>query len=183
MSIDWLWAVLDAFAKIIAIVALIDGVRLLAQSGASRKALLTAVFGIFMCTTWASLNYLKYRGVTNTLVFLETTGALKLPPPDEWSPSLSPERKEEIGREVASHEYFRSGTLSNYLDRSGSIQVFTPSQKQVSEREANVAKLAQLQLLANARYGDAIEWILWGVLAALIGFASGKALKRERSGT
>lgn len=179
MSIDWLWVVLDAFAKIIAIATLIEGVRLLAQSGVSRKALLTAFFGILMCTTWAAINYFKYQGVTNMLVVLKTTSAINFPPSEQWSPSLSLEQREEIGREVASYEYLRSGSLKNYLDRSGSIQVFAPSQKQISEREANVAELAQLQFLANARYGDAIEWVIWGVLAALVGFASGKGLKRD----
>lgn len=180
MSINWLWFVFDACAKIVAIVALIDGVRLLVQRGVSRRALLQVILGIFMCTTWASINYVKYRVVNNTLVTLNSTNALKLPPSEEWSTSLSSERREEIGRAVASDGYFRNGILSNYFDRSGSTQVFAPSQKQISEREANVVQLAQLQFLANARFADAIEWIIWSVLSGLIGFMFGKKLKRDR---
>lgn len=180
MSIDWLGVVLNAFVKVVAIVVLIDGVRMLTQNGVGRKAVLTTIVGIFMCTTWAAINYLQYQVVTETLVALRTDDDLRLPPPEKWSPSLSPEKKEELGREIASHEYFRNGSLKSYLDKSGSIQVFAPSQKQISEREANVAQLAQLQFLANARYDDAIEWVIWGVLAVLFGFASGRGLRGDR---
>lgn len=180
MVTDWLQFIAYMFAVVASVLALFEGTKRIAENGASRNAIATLCFGAAMCTVWVSLNYFKFQSVTKMLVQLENSDDFKVPPREQWSTSLSQEQRETIGIALARHEYFRHGKLTTYIDRNNSPILFSPTQKEITEREDNVIKLTQLQLLANARYHDAISLGLWALLSAMFGYFAGRSSKRDR---
>jgi len=168
------------FAVVAGVLALFEGTKRIVENGASRNTIAILCFGAIMCTVWVSLNYFKFQSVTKILVHLENSGDLKVPPREQWSTSLSQEQREEIGIALARHEYLRHGRLTTYIDRNDSPKLFSPSQKEITEREDNQIQLTQLRFLANARYNDAISLGLLGVLSAVFGYFAGWSSKRDR---
>lgn len=170
MLTSWLLFGFETLVTVVAITSLFEGVRLLSIHGFHRKAFLLTLSGLALCAVFTSINYLKYRGVEVVLKTLEQH--VYLPPPSEWNKSLTPIDREKLGQTIAREEYLRSGKITTYIDRSNLEKPFTPTQGDLQKRESTVADLAQLNSLAQARYSDAIKWLLWGILAILCGLTS-----------
>lgn len=176
----WFNFVVNTFAVVVSVLALFEGAKLIAKNGATRRAIATILFGVIMCATWVSMNYFKFQSVTKILAQLESSGDLKVPPREQWSTSLSPAQREKIALALARHEYFRHGQLTNYINRNNSPRLFSPSQKEIDEREENLIKLTQLRLQADAGRHDAISLSLWALFFAIFGYFSGRRSKRDR---
>lgn len=176
---DWFDYILNLVAVVASVLAVHEGTQLLALNGRSRSAVVTLVLGIVCCVGWASINYFKFHVLTDTLATLQSSKP-KTPPREEWSPSLTGKQIEDIGLMVARNEYFHTGTLTEYQDKSKTSKQFMPSQADISEREQYVANLAQIQLLAQARWSDAIAICLWALIAAMFGYYSGRKLRNDR---
>jgi hypothetical protein len=155
-------------------------VRLLSIHGFHRKALLLTLAGVALCVVFATINYLKYRGVVEALQTLGQRKSLEMPPSSEWSKSLSPIDREQLGQTIARDAYLHLGKITTYTDRSNLEKSFTPNQDELHKRETKVVDLAQLNSLAQARLTDAIEWILWGVFAVLCGLTLRRPSNNDR---
>lgn len=175
---DWFDYILNLVAVVVSVLAVHEGVQLLALNGRSRSAVVTFILGVVCCITWASINYVQFHVLTETLTTLQNN-KLKTPPREEWSPTLAEKKIEDIGLMVAHNEYFRSGTLTEYQDQNKTSRLFSPSQKEINEREQHVANLTQIQLLAQARWSDAVSTCLWALIAAMFGYYSGRKLRNE----
>jgi hypothetical protein len=180
MITDWFNYGIDTFAVVASVLALFEGAKLLAEKGVTRRAVATLLIGAVACTAWASMNYFKFQTVTKILAQIESSGDLKVPPRDQWSTSLSPNQKEEIALALARHEYFRHGKLTNFIDRNNASKLFSPSQKEMNEREDHLVQLTQLRLLADDRRQDAFSLGLWAIFSAIFGYVSGWSSKRVR---
>lgn len=176
---DWLRYLFSIVGVVVSLLAVYEGVQLLALNGRSRRAVVTLTVGVVCCIAWAAINYAKFHVLTDTLTILQGK-KLETPPREEWSPSLTAEQAEDIGLMVARHEYHRSGTLTSYEDRNKMTKQFSPSQTEVNEREQFVANLAEIRLLAEARRSDAVALCLWAIFAAMFGYYSGRKLRHER---
>jgi hypothetical protein len=181
MIIDWFNFVTETFAVVASLFALFEGTKLIAENGVTRRAIVTIFFGALMCISWASLNYFKFHYLSKTLALLESSGDIKVPPREQWSTTLTPEQREEIALASTRHEFFRHGTLTNYIDRDDAPKLFSPSQQEIKQREENVIQLTQLRFLADARLGDAISMSLWGLFSAIFGYFSGRRSKRDHA--
>jgi len=171
----------DAISTFVAVASLFEGVRLLSSKGVSRKAVLTACFGVILCVALAGVHFAKYRGVTSAIEVVELpTIPDKIPPSSEWSTSLTPIERETIGRKIASAKYQHSGTITAYADRAQQNMVFIPTQKEAQDREQIVARLAVLRELQSARFGDTMRWLFWIGLAVIFGVAVGRTSRNVR---
>lgn len=180
MIADWLNDVFDTFAVVASIFALFEGAKLLAIRGVTRRAVTILLIGVVACVVWGSMNYFRFQTVTNILTQIESSGDLKVPPRDQWSTSLSPDQREEIALALARHEYLRQGKLTNFIDRNNVSKLFSPSQKEMDEREERLVELTQLRLLADNRRQDTYSIGLWVLFSALFGYAYGWSSKRVR---
>ena len=177
----WLSLGGDALSTFVAIAILYEGARLLSSQGLSRKAVLTTIFGAVMCVTLAGIHFVKYRVVNSSIKVVEIpTIPENLPPPTEWSKSLTPVERETVGRQIAGAQYQQSGAITTYLDRAQQPVPFVPTQQESKDRESRVAGLAVLRQLEGDRFGDAMRWVVWIGLAVLYGVTVGRASRNGR---
>ncbi len=176
---DWIDYILNFIAVVASVLAVHQGVQLLALNGRSRSAVVTLVLGVACCIGLASINYVKFHILTETLATLQNY-KLKAPPLEEWSPLLSGKQNEDIGLMVSRNEYFHTGKLTTYQDQNKISRQFSPSQADISERELSVTNLTKIQLLAQARLNDAVAMFLWALIAAMFGWYSGRKLRNDR---
>jgi hypothetical protein len=178
MITNWFNYVIDTFVVVAYVLALFEGAKLLATKGVTRKAVVTLFIGVVACAILVSINYFKFQAVTKILSQIENSGDLKVPPRDQWGTSLSPNQKEEITLALASNEYQRHGRLTNFIDQNNVSKLFSPSQKEMNEREDHLVQMTQLRLLADDRRQDTNLLSLWALFSALFGYVYGWSLKR-----
>jgi hypothetical protein len=123
-----------------------------------------------ICLLYGGFTYWRYADMKATLsAGLRKAASTQLPA--NWGRELSPGRKEVLGLANARLAFMESGKLGSYIDRSGKIKSFAPTQEDLVRRERVVAYYSQAEYIARGSLAEAVLWLITGLLAALFGFA------------
>jgi hypothetical protein len=170
MMNDWVSA---AFFTVLAVTSLYEGGRLFGSVGPSRKAVLLVAAGACICVGSAIVSFLSHKTVSEIIAAV-TAPPKDLPRPEQWSKSLTPTERENVGRLIAQAEYSQSGTLTSFEDRTHQTITYCPTSAEVTEREAKVAKLSDLRVLEDRSYANALWWFVSGLLSFIAGIQMGR---------
>jgi hypothetical protein len=170
MTENWLDFTLNAIAGATVFLCLFDGVRRLGTYGLHRKAVLMTVVAAGICALYGSLAYLKYQDMKSRVVTAQTRPAPSQLP-EKSGRATSAEKREAFRLSLARHAFVEFGKLGSYTDRNGGSKAFAPNQEDLEQRERVVTYYAQLESAARASLGEALLWLIIGLVAAIFGFA------------
>ncbi|HEY6239784.1 MAG TPA: hypothetical protein VIW78_02995 [Burkholderiales bacterium] len=169
MTDNWIDFALNVIAGATAFLCLFDGTRRLGTYGLQGKAVLMTLVAAGICVLYGSLAYSKYQDLRSRLIASQSQPAPG-PLPANLGRASSPERKEALSLARARHAFVESGKLGSYVDRSGGSKAFVPNQEDLVRREGVVTYHVQLESVARSSLGEALLWLITGLVAAIFGF-------------
>jgi hypothetical protein len=181
MTDSWIDFALNVIAGATAFLCLFDGTRRLGTYGLHSKAVLMTVVAAGICALYGSLAYSKYQDLRSRLIVSQSQPATSQLPANLGRVS-SPEKKEALSLARARHAFVESGKLGSYVDRSGGSRSFVPNQEDLVRREGVVTYYVQLESVARSSLGEALLWLITGLVAALFGFVVSFEKMRPSSG-
>lgn len=166
---SWVDFTLNVIAGAAAFLCLFDGTRRLGAYGMHPKAVLMTVLAAGICALYGAFAYSKYSDLKTTLSISQRQPASTQLPANSGR-GLSPEKKEVLSIARARGAFIQSGTLGNYLDRSGETRSFAPTQEDLLQRERFLAYYSRAEYGARSSLAEALLWLILGVVAVLFGF-------------
>ena len=165
---DWISFAIAAVCGVAAIACVFEGTRRLGAPRAGRNAVLMVVFGGLFCAAWGALAFWDYWTGNEAIETLQQRVAVKELPAD--LAKMPAAKREKLGEAHARATYIGGGNLETYRDRKGAARLFAPSQADVKQREFIVFRRTQLAHASRDSFADALQWWIWGLLAALFGY-------------
>jgi hypothetical protein len=169
-TLTWVWATAGLF----------DGVRTIAKGESTRRtiwnvtALTIAFIGLGSAYLYAhSLETKLLDRLEGPYTELAAT----------WGGNMKPEEREKASLSYVSAAYLGTGKLFMHFDRMGQLKAFSPSQEQMKERESAVEVKTQLREQANSFFDIGMRWFASGLLAAMLGWATGRRKKAATNPT
>ena len=149
-----------------------EGTRILAIGGQRRRGIKVLILGVLPLLFLVSIQF----WVSHTMRTVGET--LALPPhielPTEWGADMASEKRESSSRAYASTVFARSGELVHYFDRSGGWKLYCPTKEDIASRDQTVAVQSQLEQVEKGANSAAYGWLVFGFVAALVGWATGR---------
>ena len=169
----WGNLIVDVGMLAAALVTVFDGIRRIANDGATRKRVLAVIAGITYFGLLRALQF--YVSPVDSLKF-EPKGVAELTP--DWGKELSPQRREKASLARASAIYTSTGTLVDYIDSVGARRKYAPTQAELKQRELAVSTNQQLDTLSQNAYANGFRLLLFPIFALVIGWVVGKGQRR-----
>jgi hypothetical protein len=161
--------ILNVTAGAVALLCLFDGTRRLGAHGVHRKAMLLILMSAGVCALYGGFAYQRYTDLKATLLVRQQKPAKVQAA--TWSKVASPEKKELLSQALARQTFRASGALGPYIDRSGEIRTFAPTQEDLAARERVVAYYSQTEFAARSSLAEALLWLISAIVAVLLGLA------------
>ena len=163
-TLVWVWATVGMF----------DNVRTIAKGDSTRRTIwkVTALTTFFIAVGCAHL-YLYFLEKK----ILDGFDGLYTQLPVRWGDNIKPEEREKASLSYVSAAYVGTGKLFRHFDRAGRLKTFSPSHEQMKERESAVAVKTQPQEHANSLFDISMRCFATGLLAAMLGWATGRMRK------
>jgi len=159
---------------VLPLLLLFEGVRRLALHGLARSAVAMLVGGLFLSAALGGMAYLKHRMAADAIDTLSRPVFGKyVPLPDDWGGKCCKSTLEAESRRVVQAAFVESGQLHAYFDSSGKRIPFTPTEKDMKEREDRVVSNARLEDASQARLSEAVYALVAAILSVLIGAGMG----------
>lgn len=169
---------IDHFASIatgvLALLWLFEGSRRLVLLGVRKASVLMLVGGLLISSATGGLAYLKHRMIDDAVQTLRRPVIAKhLPVPDDWGAACCKNTRESESRKLVQAAFLESGQLHAYIDASGKRIPYTPSEKDVKDREARAVSGARLEHASRARLLEAVHALIAALVAVLFGAGIG----------
>lgn len=171
---------LDAMASFIwkdavvvfAIVWVHEGTRILAAGGQQRRGIKVLLPGILVLVLMVSISFWVSHMMGNVAQKLVLPFKTELPP--ECVANMAPEKRESSSRAYASMVFTQSGKLGHYFDQAGGWKPYCPTEQDIALRDQSVVTQTQLQQVDKNADSAAYSWLIFGLVAALIGWSTGR---------
>ena len=170
--IEWLDFLFKTVATAAALIAIFEGVRRLSQFGRNRLATTYVICGVIWCAGGVAVSLYVSSASQALAEAMRKTPSTELP--KDWGSELSPEVRERSSLSYASAIYSSSGTLVQYFDLAGSRKIFSPSQRQLREREGAVVTFERLDALVGNAWDLAFRLGILALTAAVFGWWAGR---------
>jgi hypothetical protein len=130
-----------------------------------RTALLVGS-GVLACLAYIG-TALSFQSSFTRLAHLETyTVPTKLP--DGWGANMPPEKREEYSLMIARAQFNQAGTFREYFDRDGMRKTYSPTEKDIRDRDILHSAQDQFAILARVGLRDGMVMLAL-MLASIIG--------------
>lgn len=165
---DWLSFVVDAVGGGCALICVFEGTRRIAAHGGGRNAVLMLGLGVLYCLMYGGYFLWQHRELRAYAATLYTP-AYKGELPADWRKELPAPRREAGSLSLARSAFVESGTLRTYFDAAGERKPYAPTQADIKRRDNVVAAQTRIGESIRESYSSGVLWLLWGVMAALLG--------------
>lgn len=159
---------------VFALLWLFEGSRRLASNGIEKAAVSMLAVGLVLSIALSGVAYVKYRMVSRVI---ETQSqpvlATFVPLPDDWGGKCCKSTLEPESRKLVQGAFVESGQLHTYFDSTGQRIAFTPTEKDLREREERVVSNARIGDSAQARLSEAMYAAVAALLSLLFGAGIG----------
>jgi hypothetical protein len=149
---------------------LFEGTRRIRVNGLHRKAALMASAGAIACLVYVG-SALWFQSNFGKLAHLDIETVPK-ELPDGWGANMPPEKREEYSLMLARELFNQSGTFGNYFDRDGVRKPYSPTEKDIRDRDILHSARDQFAILARVSERDAVVLVIL-MFAAVIGGSCG----------
>src|SRR5438309_1304403 len=139
---QWGHFLFDVISWSLALLATFEGARRIAVGRRTRASLLLVAIGSSWCILYGGIALYVARSSEKALEMARNSGINELP--RDWGSQLPAATRERDSLTHAAIGYRSTGPLLEYFNQSGERVRFSPTQKQLSEREATVEAHQQL---------------------------------------
>ena len=154
------------------IVFVYEGTRLLVVGGMRRRALAMLIPAISLMLLMGSVSLWVSHKMSGTAEKLSLPAIAELP--SNWGADQAPEVREQNSRSFALVTFIGSGNVVKYFDRLGGWQPYHPTDHDLAMREQAIVAKSKMEQLSHASYIDAFRWLIFGVIAVVLGWYSGR---------
>jgi hypothetical protein len=146
---------------------LFEGTRRMRAKGLHRKAALIAGIGAFACLAYV-VGSLWFHSVLDSIVHRQTNYIVPMEMLDSWGANMTPEEREEHSLTLARARFDKTGTFRDYFDRYGLGKRYSPTEKDIKDRDILLASQVQFDIAARVSRRDGVV-LLALMLAAIVG--------------
>jgi hypothetical protein len=166
----WFDYITDILMGVLALLWLFEGSRRLVLHGAGKSTVVMLIGGLFLSVVLGGTAYFKHSVATD---FIETINkpvfAKLVPLPDDWGGKCCKGTHESESRRLVHAAFVESGQLHSYFDSSGKRIPFSPTEKEIKEREERVVSNARVIDASRARLSEAMYALIAAILSAIVG--------------
>lgn len=170
---EWFDFVFWAGVYVFALVSLFDALRRLGQYGFRRNAMGLATVAALICIAFTTMQFFVYRLDDDLLTGLKRDIDVSLS--DDWGKNMQPGERERASVSYVTAVFLGTGKLLERFTASGGRELFTPSQEQIRQRESAVRMQTQLEDQKDKALSNAVSWLLYGCLAGVGGWLTGRS--------
>lgn len=169
--------VLTYTAHALAACCLFYGALRLGERGLTRKALAPLMVGFVLAANFALGEFYSVSSMLQGSSLLQKKPRLAEFPPN-WGEGLTAEQKAAsiIVARSAFHWY---GKLIEYVDRDGRRILFSPTEKDIQERDDVLTAIARFDTVSGLSRGVADRWLITAIATLVFGFVAGRMARRS----
>jgi hypothetical protein len=149
---------------------LFEGARRIRVNGFHRRAALMVAGGTIACVAYIGIA-LWLQSHFGELAHPKSTYAVPTIP-EGWGANMPPDRREEYSLMLARAQFDDSGTFGEYFDRDGVRKPYSPTEKDIRDRDILHSARDQFAILARVSERDAIVMLIL-MFAAVVGGSVG----------
>ncbi len=169
---EWIDFIYWAAVYVFALVSLFDAARRLAEHGFQRNPMWLTIVGAVLCIAFSTIQFFFYHVEDDLLTSMKRDSYISLP--DDWGKNMQPNERERASVSYVTAAFMGTGKLLDYFTASGGRRLFAPSQDQIRQRESAVRVQTQLEDQKDTLLRNAVSWLLYGFLAGVGGWLTGR---------
>ena len=148
---------------------LLEGTRRMRANGLDRRAALIVGVGAFACLADVG-GSLWFHTVFDSIAHRQPSYIVPMEMPDNWGANMAPKDREESSLTLARARFDDTGTFRDYVDRDGLRKRYSPTEKDIKDRDIILASRVQFDMAARVSRRDGV--VLFALmLAAIVGGA------------
>lgn len=172
MILPWYYWLFDIFWALIIGKAIANGVTHLRSH--TNKKLRTVIFFVlaYLVCIGASLGHSLFQQLSDELVNQHKKLNTMAEICSDWGKDSPPEERLKISQNLASILFVREGKWANYIDLSGKLTPYQPTDLDRQERKNVLKGIEQQENTSKGLFWMALGWLLVPLIGVGIGFKS-----------
>jgi hypothetical protein len=135
---------------------LFEGTRRIRANGLHRKTALIAGFGAIACLAYMG-GALWFHSVLDSIAHRQNNYIVPMAMPDSWGANMTPEEREEHSLTLARARFNETGTFRDYFNRDGLRKRYSPTEKDIKDRDILLASRVLFDMAARRTHVDRLR--------------------------